>query len=48
MSESDVGSRSDESAGSWIALIFVGFTLLLGALFTLYVLLWDGGGHFAR
>jgi len=33
-----------ENRGSWNAAIFVGLVLVAAALFTLYVLLWDGGG----
>ena len=29
----------------WIALIFVGSAVVLAILFTVYVLVWDGGAH---
>ncbi len=40
----DRDAMSSESHGSWNAAIFVGLVLVAAALFTLYVLLWDGGG----
>ncbi len=38
-------ATSAEDRGWWIAVIFVGSALALAILFTLYVLLWDGGAH---
>jgi hypothetical protein len=44
-SESDEGPTSPDDGGSWTAAIFVGLMLVAAALFTLYFLLWDGGGN---
>jgi hypothetical protein len=45
MPESNAGPESEQDTGSWTAAIIFGLILLLSALFTLYVLLWDGGAH---
>jgi hypothetical protein len=42
---SDEKPASAENDGTWIAVIFVGFVLVAAVLFTLYFLLWDGGGN---
>jgi hypothetical protein len=42
---SDEKPASPQNGGSWIAAIFVGFMLVAAVLFTLYFLLWDGGGN---
>jgi hypothetical protein len=41
---SDENPASDND-GSWSAAIFVGLVFAAALLFTLYVLLWDGGAH---
>jgi len=41
----DEGTASPEDDGSWTAAIFVGLVLVAAVLFTLYFLLWDGGGN---
>jgi hypothetical protein len=41
---SDEGPAS-ENGGSWNAAIFVGVVFVAAALFTLYIVLWDGGGN---
>ena len=43
--EPNEASASSEDRGSWIAAIFVGLVLVAAILFTVYVLLWDGGAH---
>jgi hypothetical protein len=42
---SDEEPASPENDGSWNAAIFVGLVLVASVLFTLYLLLWDGGGN---
>jgi hypothetical protein len=44
MEHLDDGSAPPDDQGFRIALAFVGFALLAAVLFTLYLLLWDGGG----
>jgi len=44
MPDSNPGA-SQQNTGSWNAAIFVGLVVVVAALFTLYVLLWDGGAH---
>ena len=44
MAASSAGPEPQEGGGSWNAAIFVGLVLVVAALFTAYVLLWDGGG----
>ena len=44
MPEGNTGPESQQNTGSWNAAIFVGLVVVVAALFTLYVLLWDGGG----
>jgi hypothetical protein len=41
----DEGPASPEKDGSWNAAIFVGLLLVAAVVFTLYFLLWDGGGN---
>ena len=36
---------ASENGGSWSAAIFFGLVMLAAVLFTLYFLLWDGGGN---
>ena len=45
MAQSDAAPAESEGHGSWNAAIFVGLVLVVAALFTAYVLLWDGGGY---
>ena len=45
MTYSDEGPASPENDGSWTAAIFIGLVLVAAVLFTLYFLLWDGGGN---
>lgn len=45
MTTSNEGSASGEATGSWFPAIFFGLVIVLAVLFTLYVLLWDGGAH---
>jgi hypothetical protein len=42
---SDEEPASEKNEGARIAVIFVGFLLVAAVLFTLYFLLWDGGGN---
>ena len=39
------GAAPPDDRGWWIALMFVGFALVLAILFAVYVLAWDGGAH---
>jgi hypothetical protein len=39
------GSAPPSDRGWLIGLAFVGFTIVIAALFVLYVLAWDGGAH---
>ena len=41
----DEGPAGTDDGGSWTAAIFIGLTLVAAVLFTLYLLLWDGGGN---
>jgi hypothetical protein len=41
----DEPPASAKNDGARIAAIFVGFILVAAVLFTLYFLLWDGGGN---
>ena len=43
LADSNEGPVLRENRGSWKAAIFVGLVLLMAILFTVYVLLWDGG-----
>jgi hypothetical protein len=45
LTASDQGPASAGSSGFRIAAIYFGLVILAGLLFTLYVLLWDGGAH---
>ena len=45
MSYNDEGPAAPDDGGSWTAAIFIGLTLVAAVLFTLYFLLWDGGGN---
>ena len=45
MSDHDVTRAPDDDTGFKIAVVFVGVAIVLAALFTLYFLLWDGGGN---
>ena len=45
MTYSDEEPASPDDGGSWNAAILFGLALVAVALFTLYVLLWDGGGN---
>jgi hypothetical protein len=45
MTESQEGPASRDDDGSWFAAVFFGVTIAAAILFTLYVLLWDGGAH---
>jgi len=45
MTESTEGPTSRDDEGSWFAALFFGVTIAAAILFTLYVLLWDGGAH---
>jgi hypothetical protein len=45
MTESNKGPASGDDGGSWFAAIFFGLLVAAAVLFTLYVLLWDGGAH---
>jgi hypothetical protein len=45
MTYSNEGPASQDNGGSWLAAIFFGLTVAAAILFTLYVLLWDGGAH---
>jgi hypothetical protein len=38
-------SASTGNTGSWFAAMFFGLVILAAIVFTLYVLLWDGGAH---
>jgi hypothetical protein len=40
----DVNHATDDDIGFKVAVGFVGLSIVLAALFTLYFLLWDGGG----
>jgi hypothetical protein len=42
---SDEGRASPDDGGSWNAAIFIGLVVVAAVLFTLYFLLWDGGGN---
>jgi hypothetical protein len=42
---SDERPASAEDEGSWLAAIIIGLFLVAAVLFTLYFLLWDGGGN---
>jgi hypothetical protein len=42
---SDEERTSPEHGGSWSAAIFFGLVFVAAVLFTLYFLLWDGGGN---
>ena len=44
MTHSDANPAPDDDLGFKIAVLFVGFCIVAAALFTLYFLLWDGGG----
>jgi hypothetical protein len=44
LTDTDEKPASPDADGSWIAAIFVGLVLVAAVLFTLYFLLWDGGG----
>jgi len=39
------GEVPPEDGGWKIAVMFVGFALVVAILFTVYVLAWDGGAH---
>jgi len=45
MTDSYEGPTSRDNGGSWFAAIFFGLIVAAAILFTLYVLLWDGGAH---
>ena len=45
MAHGDDGSAAPDDQGFRIAVIFIGFVLLVAVLFALYFLLWDGGGN---
>ncbi len=45
MTNLDHGTTSSDDPGSWTAAIFIGLVLLAAVLFTVYVLVWDGGAH---
>jgi hypothetical protein len=45
MAQRDEGSAPPADQGFRIAVTFFGLVLLVAVLFTLYFLLWDGGGN---
>ena len=45
MTYNDEQPTSPEDDGSWNAAIIIGLMLVAAVLFTLYFLLWDGGGN---
>jgi len=45
MTETNEGPATRDDEGSWFAALFFGVTIAAAILFTLYVLLWDGGAH---
>ena len=45
MTHSDEEPTAERNDGARIAVLFVGFCIVAAALFTLYFLLWDGGGN---
>jgi hypothetical protein len=45
VTHTDENPTPDADLGFKIAVLFVGLLLLAAALFTLYFLLWDGGGN---
>ncbi len=45
MTDSNAGPASPDDSGSWFAAIFFALAVAAAILFTLYVLLWDGGAH---
>ena len=45
MTDHDVDPGPDDDLGFKIAVTFFGLVILAAALFTLYFLLWDGGGN---
>ena len=45
MTYRDDEPASPETSGSWGPAIFFGLVLVAAILFTLYFLLWDGGGN---
>ena len=45
MAASNDDAGADVATGSWIPAIFFGLVILAAILFTLYVLLWNGGAH---
>lgn len=45
MTYGNEGPASRDDDGSWFAALFFGLTVAAAILFTVYVLLWDGGGN---
>jgi hypothetical protein len=45
MTHSNEEPAPRDDGGSWFAAIFFGLTIAAAILFTLYVLLWDGGAN---
>jgi hypothetical protein len=45
VTHSDESPTPDADLGFKIAVLFIGLLMLAAALFTLYFLLWDGGGN---